>query len=132
MGALPKNKITKVERGKRRAGNKPTITKDSNRASVPLHKRSIIADLKKKMGLDDKQTARPTSSRPVTTKPAAGKATAATAATTATTGKPESKPAKKSTKAEVRKIETSGKVKPTKSVAPGIRKTASSKRSGTR
>lgn len=123
MGALPKNKITKVERGKRRAGNKPTITKDSNRASVPLHKRSIVADLKKKMGLDDKQDAKPTSGKPTTTKLATGKATS---------GKPESKPTKKSTKIEVAKIENSGKVKPTKSVAPGIRKTASSKRSGTR
>ena len=28
MGALPKNKITSVERGKRRAGNTPKLKKD--------------------------------------------------------------------------------------------------------
>ncbi len=41
MGALPKNKITRAERGKRRAGNTPTITKNVTVAKVPLHKRRL-------------------------------------------------------------------------------------------
>lgn len=48
MGALPKNKITRVERGKRRAGNRPTITKDAKTAAVPLHKRGLVAQMLKK------------------------------------------------------------------------------------
>ncbi|MCA9368673.1 MAG: hypothetical protein H6773_03255 [Pseudomonadales bacterium] len=51
MGALPKNKITSVERGKRRRGNRPTITKDSNKAAVPLHKQSLVNDILKKVGI---------------------------------------------------------------------------------
>ena len=41
MGALPKNKITRAERGKRRVGNTPTITKDAKTSSIPLHKRRL-------------------------------------------------------------------------------------------
>lgn len=51
MGALPKNKITRVERGKRRAGNKPKITKDANHASIPPHKRGIVASILRSVGL---------------------------------------------------------------------------------
>lgn len=51
MGALPKNKITSVERGKRRRGNRPTVTKDTNVASVPLHKQSFVNDILKKVGI---------------------------------------------------------------------------------
>lgn len=47
MGALPKNKITRAERGKRRAGNAPSLKKDPKVASVPLHKRGFVASLKK-------------------------------------------------------------------------------------
>lgn len=50
MGAQPKNKITRVERGKRRRGNKPTITKDPKTNSVPMHKRGLVAQIKKTMG----------------------------------------------------------------------------------
>ncbi len=51
MGALPKNKITSVERGKRRRGNTPTVTKDANVAKVPLHKQSLVNDILKKVGI---------------------------------------------------------------------------------
>lgn len=51
MGALPKNKITSVERGKRRRGNRPTITKDANKKAVPLHKQSLVNDILKKLGI---------------------------------------------------------------------------------
>ena len=51
MGALPKNKITRVERGKRRRGNTPSLKKDLN-ASVPLHKRGFLAELLKFAGLE--------------------------------------------------------------------------------
>lgn len=54
MGALPKNKITSVERGKRRAGNRPTITKDSKKTLVPLHKRGIVASVLNKFKSGDK------------------------------------------------------------------------------
>jgi len=56
MGALPKNKITRVERGKRRAGNKPKITKDANRANIPPHKRGIVASILRSVGLTQAQT----------------------------------------------------------------------------
>ena len=55
MGALPKNKITRVERGKRRAGNTPNLKKDPNVAKVPLHKRSMVALFFKLMGVSGKK-----------------------------------------------------------------------------
>ena len=51
MGALPKNKITRAERGKRRQGNTPKIKKDINVAKVPLYKQGLVASLFKKIGL---------------------------------------------------------------------------------
>lgn len=56
MGALPKNKITRVERGKRRAGNKPKITKDANIASIPPYKRGIVASILRSVGLSQEKT----------------------------------------------------------------------------
>lgn len=52
MGALPKNKITRVEQGKRRAGNTPTLTKHPKSNTVPLHKRGIVSQLKKALNLE--------------------------------------------------------------------------------
>ncbi len=51
MGALPKNKITRAERGKRRHGNTPKLKKDTNVTQTPLHKQSFVASLNKKIGL---------------------------------------------------------------------------------
>ena len=51
MGAQPKNKITRAERGARRHGNKPKITKDTNIAKVPLHKQGFVASFMKKIGI---------------------------------------------------------------------------------
>jgi len=51
MRALPKNKITSVERGKRRRGNKPKIKKDTNVAGIPLHKQSLVNAILKKIGI---------------------------------------------------------------------------------
>ncbi|MDR0463390.1 MAG: hypothetical protein LBG64_04190 [Pseudomonadales bacterium] len=45
MTPLPKNKITRAERGKRRAGNTPSLTKDINKAKVPLSKGTFMAKL---------------------------------------------------------------------------------------
>lgn len=45
MGALPKNKITRAERGKRRRGNTPQLKKDVKQSKVPLYKRGILASL---------------------------------------------------------------------------------------
>lgn len=50
MGALPKNKITSAERGKRRAGNTPTITKDTKVIKVPLHKRGLVQTMMASLG----------------------------------------------------------------------------------
>ncbi len=50
MGALPKNKITSVERGKRRRGNMPHLRKDINSA-IPMHKQGFMAELLKFMGM---------------------------------------------------------------------------------
>lgn len=51
MGALPKNKITRVERGRRRKGNTPSLVKDINIAKIPLHKRGFVAELLQSLGL---------------------------------------------------------------------------------
>jgi len=50
MGALPKNKITRVEQGKRRAGNKAPVKKDPKVTAIPMHKQGIVASMLKKMG----------------------------------------------------------------------------------
>jgi len=49
MGALPKNKITRVERGKRRKGNTPALKKDVKTARTPLHKRGLVAAIFSKL-----------------------------------------------------------------------------------
>ncbi len=51
MGALPKNKITRAERGKRRRGNRPTVTKDAKVSKTPIHKLSLVAAILKSVGL---------------------------------------------------------------------------------
>lgn len=51
MGAHPKNKITRAERGKRRAGNTPTLKRDHRVSSVPLHKRGLLASILRKIGV---------------------------------------------------------------------------------
>lgn len=52
MGAVPKNKITRAERNKRRRGNKPIITKNLGQAKIPLHKKGLVAQIFKTIGLD--------------------------------------------------------------------------------
>jgi len=52
MGAQPKNKITRAERGARRKGNTPTLKKDTKVAKVPLHKQGFVASLTKKLNLN--------------------------------------------------------------------------------
>ena len=42
MGAQPKNKISRAERGKRRAGNTPSLKKDAKKTSIPLHKQTLM------------------------------------------------------------------------------------------
>lgn len=56
MGAQPKNKITRVERGKRRAGNTKQVTKDPNTTQAPLHKRGFMAQIKQSIGMNNGQT----------------------------------------------------------------------------
>ncbi|MBP7768378.1 hypothetical protein KA082_00890 [Candidatus Woesebacteria bacterium] len=53
MGAHPKNKITSVERGKRRAGNTPSLKKDHRITTVPLHKRGLVQSILASIGLAD-------------------------------------------------------------------------------
>lgn len=55
MGALPKNKITRAERGKRRHGNTPKLRKDTKISSVPLHKQGFVAQLLKFAGFPSSQ-----------------------------------------------------------------------------
>lgn len=45
MGALPKNKITRAERGKRRRGNTPKLLKDVKTAKTPFYKRGLVASI---------------------------------------------------------------------------------------
>lgn len=51
MGALPKNKITRVEQGKRRAGNKAQVKKDVNVHRVPAHKQGLLSSILKSLNL---------------------------------------------------------------------------------
>lgn len=41
MGAQPKNKITRVERGLRRKGNTPKLLKQISHSQVPAHKKKL-------------------------------------------------------------------------------------------
>lgn len=52
MGAHPKNKITRVEQGKRRAGNTPKLAKDPKTNSVPSHKSGLFAKFFKALGIE--------------------------------------------------------------------------------
>jgi hypothetical protein len=51
MGAHPKNKITRAERGKRRRGNTPSLKTDFKVVSVPLHKRGLLNSMLVSMGI---------------------------------------------------------------------------------
>lgn len=46
MTPLPKNKITRAERGKRRSGNTPKLTRNSQVAKVPLNKDKVVQKMK--------------------------------------------------------------------------------------
>ena len=52
MGAQPKNKITRVERGKRRRGNTPKLTRDWKTAQIPAHKKGLVAQIFRAIGLE--------------------------------------------------------------------------------
>lgn len=52
MGAVPKNKITSVERGKRRAGKRRDLKQDPNHARVQPHKKGMVAQMFSRMGLE--------------------------------------------------------------------------------
>lgn len=54
MGALPKNKITRVERGKRRSGNTPALKKDVKTTLIPKHKQGLVAQILKAIGVTGK------------------------------------------------------------------------------
>ena len=41
MSALPKNKITRCEQGKRRSGNRPNLIQNPKHASIPLGKKKL-------------------------------------------------------------------------------------------
>ncbi len=51
MGAVPKNKITSVERGKRRAGKKKDLKKDTYHSRVQPHKKGLVAQMFSRMGI---------------------------------------------------------------------------------
>ena len=53
MGAQPKNKITRAERGKRRRGNTPKLKKDPKVTSIPLHKQGFVAQMMKFAGFSN-------------------------------------------------------------------------------
>lgn len=54
MGALPKNKITRAERGKRRRGNTPSLKKDPKVTAVPAHKKRFLAQFLKSLGVSER------------------------------------------------------------------------------
>lgn len=47
MGALPKNKITRCERGKRRSGNTPNLLKNPQKTNIPLGKKRLADQILK-------------------------------------------------------------------------------------
>jgi ribosomal protein L32 len=51
MGAVPKNKVTRVEQGKRRAGNKAQVKKDPKVSKTPMHKQGFVASIFKNLGI---------------------------------------------------------------------------------
>lgn len=51
MPALPKNKITRVERGKRRVGNASKLKRNPSVMKPQLHKRGFVAMMLKSLGL---------------------------------------------------------------------------------
>lgn len=55
MPALPKNKITSVERGKRRRGNTPQLKKNLAQSQAQLHKQGLLAQLRKSLGLEEEK-----------------------------------------------------------------------------
>lgn len=95
MGAHPKNKITRVEQGKRRRGNTPKLQKNTKQVAVPLHKKSLAERFAKAV-------------LGAVTKPATKKA---------------SKPAKAVTKVEAPKVETTEKAPAKKAAKPAVKKT---------
>ncbi len=50
--AVPKNKITRAERGKRRSGNTPSLKKEAKHGTVPLHKRGLVDQMMQALGLN--------------------------------------------------------------------------------
>lgn len=54
MGALPKNKITRAERGKRRKGNTPQLKTDTKQSKVPLYKRGLLSSILRSSGISQK------------------------------------------------------------------------------
>lgn len=58
MGAVPKNKITSAERGKRRSGNRPSLKKNLAQAQVPLHKKGLVAQIFQTIGLESPVSAK--------------------------------------------------------------------------
>lgn len=51
MGALTKNKVTRVEQGKRRAANKASVKKDPKVNAIPLHKQGLASAIFKALNL---------------------------------------------------------------------------------
>lgn len=108
MGAHPKNKITRVEQGKRRAGNTPKLAKNKAHGSVPKHKSglfarftkavagAVIKPAKKKTAQKAAPTAKSTTVKPAAVEPTKAK----TATKTAKTEKTVKKTAKKTTPAK--------------------------------
>lgn len=45
MGALPKNKVTRAERGKRRRGNTPSLRKHPKTGAKVLHKTTLVESI---------------------------------------------------------------------------------------
>ena len=58
MGALPKNKITRSERGRRRAGNTPSLKADTKVVAIPLQKRGLAAAILSKLGFSSEPVVR--------------------------------------------------------------------------
>lgn len=73
MTPLPKNKITRAERGKRRQGNTPKLTKNTKVAKVPLHKDKMVQKMrlvmKPRVSADESEVKKQLAAKMATKKP---------------------------------------------------------------
>lgn len=91
MPAVPKNKITRSERGRRRAGNTPSLALDTNVTAIPLSKRGLVSSMLSKLGFSNEEVVRVVHKKRRATRNDLTNITARAVGSTQTTGSDSSK-----------------------------------------